>query len=145
MKKQSGFTLIELMIVVAIIGILAAVAVPQYQTYTKKAKFTEVIQATQPFKLGVELCYQNNNNKLDSCIGGSADVPADISTESGFVKSVATTFASPNVIITATAKDGDGLAKQTYILKAEPAASGGANALKWTVDPASTCKTQGIC
>ena len=145
MKKQSGFTLIELMIVVAIIGILAAVAVPQYQTYTKKAKFTEVIQATQPFKLGVELCYQNNNNKLDSCIGGSADVPADITTESGFVKSVATTFTSPNVIITATAKDGDGLAKQTYILKAEPAASGGANALKWTVDATSTCKTQGIC
>lgn len=145
MKKQSGFTLIELMIVVAIIGILAAVAVPQYQTYTKKAKFTEVIQATQPFKLGVELCYQNNNNKLDSCIGGSADVPADITIESGFVASVKTTYTDPNVIITATAKDGDGLAKQTYILKAEPAASGGANALKWTVDATSTCKTQGIC
>ena len=145
MKKQSGFTLIELMIVVAIIGILAAVAVPQYQTYTKKAKFTEVIQATQPFKLGVELCYQNNNNKLDSCIGGSADVPADITTESGFVASVKTTYTDPNVIITATAKDGDGLAKQTYILKAEPAASGGANALKWTVDATSSCKTQGIC
>ena len=145
MKKQSGFTLIELMIVVAIIGILAAVAVPQYQTYTKKAKFTEVIQATQPFKLGVELCYQNNNNKLDSCIGGSADVPADITTESGFVASVKTTYTDPNVIITATAKNGDGLAKQTYILKAEPAASGGANALKWTVDATSSCKTQGIC
>ena len=67
MKKQGGFTLIELMIVVAIIGILAAIAVPQYQTYTKKAKFTEVVQATQPFKLGVELCYQNNNNDLTKC------------------------------------------------------------------------------
>lgn len=46
MKKQSGFTLIELMIVVAIVAILAAIALPAYQTYTKKAKFSEVITAT---------------------------------------------------------------------------------------------------
>jgi hypothetical protein len=44
------------MVVIAIIGILAAIAVPQYQTYTKKAKFSEVSGATAPFKLGVELC-----------------------------------------------------------------------------------------
>jgi type IV pilus assembly protein PilA len=59
MKKQAGFTLIELMIVVAIIGILAAIAVPQYQTYTKKAKFTEVVQAANSFKTQVELCIQS--------------------------------------------------------------------------------------
>ena len=50
MKKQSGFTLIELMIVVAIVAILAAIALPAYQTYTKKAKMTQLVTATGSLK-----------------------------------------------------------------------------------------------
>ena len=142
MKKQAGFTLIELMIVVAIIGILAAIAVPQYQTYTKKAKFSEVVQATQPYKLGVELCYQNNNNTLTNCKPGTADVPADTTKAAGFVASVATS-SDGNAVITATAINTNGLSGETYILTPSAADAGSANALKWVIT--GTCKTASIC
>ena len=60
-KMQQGFTLIELMIVVAIIGILAAVALPAYQDYTARAKMSEVILAASACRTSVTETYQTNN------------------------------------------------------------------------------------
>ena len=57
-KAQQGFTLIELMIVVAIIGILASVAIPAYSTYTDRARFTEVISAATPARTAIDVCVQ---------------------------------------------------------------------------------------
>ena len=61
MRHSKGFTLIELMIVVAIVGILAAVAIPAYQDYTVRARVTEGLSLASTAKLAVEETYQSSN------------------------------------------------------------------------------------
>ncbi|OXS13838.1 pilus assembly protein TapA [Zobellella denitrificans] len=76
--RQGGFTLIELMIVVAIVAILAAVALPAYQSYTKRAKFSEVIAAVGPAKTAIEVCvqgYSGSNLATDCVSAGNGAAP----------------------------------------------------------------------
>jgi len=80
--KNSGFTLIELLITMAIIGILTVIALPSYQKYTRRAHYTEVVQATAPYKLGVEECYQVMGG-LDQCNAGENGVPDNIESGQG--------------------------------------------------------------
>lgn len=66
-RAQRGFTLIELMIVVAIIGILAAIAIPAYQDYITRAKWGDNLTSTQPLKLAIAECMQNNAGDGTNC------------------------------------------------------------------------------
>jgi type IV pilus assembly protein PilA len=76
-KQQSGFTLIELMIVVAIIGILAAVALPAYQDYTVRAKVSEGMVLGSGFKTGVLDAFTSNG------LAGITTYAAEVATDQG--------------------------------------------------------------
>jgi len=152
MKKQTGFTLIELMIAVAIVAILAAVALPAYRTYVGKSKTSELRLASEGLQTQVTLCILDNAYKdgdtLTNCANGKSSangVPWEIKAKGDyktkFIKEVDVTGG----LITVTSDGtnlGDGGASVTYIMKP---AIGAAGQVDWAMDATSSCKTAGFC
>ena len=149
-NKAKGFTLIELMIVVAIIGILASIALPAYKTYTDRAKFTEVVLAATPAKTAVDICIQAGQScaTLSGSTNGwnaapsvaSVDVVAETEDLTTDGVDNPTIKVDGDITITVTSEAVFGGASYTYILTATPTVTGSAT---WV--QTGTCQAAGLC
>ena len=148
-KSQAGFTLIELMIVVAIIGILAAIAIPSYQNYTRKARFTEIVSAASPFKVAVEECVSDgtcvSGTTISGILPGSAGFPALPIGISGGIASIAVSGAGL-ILVTPVAQNGI-LSSDTFGITptANLNGAGGSTNVTWATTGGVGCLSRGLC
>lgn len=92
---QAGFTLLELMIVIAIMAILSAIGFPAYHNYLRKAALTDLIQLVQPYKMAVEFCVLEQG-KLVGCNTDSHGIPSNRT--SRYVQRMTVTSGKINVV-----------------------------------------------
>ncbi|MBN47813.1 MULTISPECIES: pilin [unclassified Methylophaga] len=136
-KTQQGFTLIELMIVIAIIGILAAIALPAYQQYTNKAKFSEVVLATSGLKSAIEVCGQVGGS-LATCNEASSDEIDNLADGAAGGPNVASVTVTGDGVILAT---GAGAAPLNSTYQMTPQLVNGQ--ITWT--KGGSCVGEGLC
>ncbi len=149
-QNERGFTLLELMIVMAIIAILAGMAVPAYSDYVKKAKYAEVIAATSGIKLAIEICYSLNVTLTacdDNTSGRGSSTDGDVSDArtaalvGEYVNFIDVVYYNPNhtsISIRGTAE----IDLATYHLKGVPHGT----SIAWSLDEGrSSCDEKNLC
>jgi len=143
MKSQNGFTLIELMIVVAVIGILSAIALPSYNDYVLRGKLTEASTELASMRVKLEQYFQDNRTYSGACAAGTvAPLPT------GKYFTYACTLAASTFQVTATGVAAQGTGSFIYTINQDNTKTTAGVPAGWTQSSPNTCwvtKKGGVC
>jgi type IV pilus assembly protein PilE len=143
MKTQKGFSLIELMIVVAIIGILTAVALPGYSDYVRRGKLTEAFSELASMRVKLEQYYQDNRTYVGACTAGTV---APLPSGTKYFTYTCPTLSATLFTVQATGITAEGIGGFTYTIDQNNAKSTVALPSGWTTHAGCWVRTKdGTC